>query len=187
MRLLAGLLLLIATAAFADPVPYELRTSESRVGFTWFLNNEAISGRMPVARADIQLDFDRVGSSRVNVTVDAARANAGAPFAGEAMKGQSVLWTARFPEITFVSRRVRRDGAGGAIVEGDLTVRGVTRPQVLTARLFRPPGTEPGDRSRLPVRLEGTLSRAAFGADGFQSFVGDRVDLNISARIDAAR
>ena len=175
----------LAHGAVAAPKVYELKRDQSRVAFTWFLGEDAITGRMPVAAAEIVLDFRDVTKSSVMVTVDASKARAGAPFAGEAMKGQSVLWTSRHPEIRFASTRIRRDGEGGAIMDGRLTVRGVTRPQRLTARLFRPAGAEQGDRSVLTVRLQGSLSRADFGADGFQSFVGDRVDLDIRARVVA--
>lgn len=185
LRYLAILMWLpfLATQSLAAPVAYALQKDQSRVGFTWLLGQDRMSGTMPVSRADIVLDFDDPANSRVLVVVDAAGASAGPPFAGEAMKGQSVLWTDRFPEITFRSRSVRRDGAGGAILTGDLTVRGVTQPQTFTARLFRPAGAQAGDRSELTIRLGGALSRSAFGATGYSSFVGDEVTLDIRARI----
>lgn len=183
MRLTALLVWLFALPAFADPVPYALQADQSRVGFTWAFGQTPVKGRMPVTRADLALDFDRVENSRVSVTLDAAHANPGNPLADGAMKGDSVLWTSRYPEISFVSRRVRRDGEGGAIIEGDLTLRGVTRPQTLRARLYRPGSTEPGDRRRLTIRLDGSLSRAAFGADGYKGMVADRIDLDIACLI----
>lgn len=181
--LLLALLTVFGTPLMAAPVDYDLQRDQSRVGFTYTLNNDAISGTMPVSRADIALDFDRPANSRVRVAVDASRVRAGAPFAGEALKGQSVLWTDRFPEITFQSRDVRRDGQGGAIMTGTLTVRGVTQPQTFTAQLFRPAGQAAGDRSQLTIRLKGSLSRSAFGANGYSSFVGDTVDLDIRASV----
>ena len=174
---------LIASHALAVPTNYTLQKDQSRVAFIWRLGQDAISGTMPVARADISLDFDAPANSRFFVVVDAAKARAGAPFAGEAMKGQSVLWTDRHPEITFQSKSVRRDGEGGAVITGDLTVRGVTRPQTFTARLFRPAGTVAGDRSELTVRLNGSLSRRDFGADGYTNLVGNTVTLDIRAAV----
>ena len=182
-RAFLACLLTFASQSFAAPSDYVLRKDQSRVGFTYVVNNDAISGTMPVSRADIALDFDRPANSRVNVSVDASQARAGAPFASEALKGQSVLWTDRFPEITFQSQDVRRDGQGGAIMTGMLTVRGVTQPQTFTAQLFRPAGQAAGDRSELTIRLKGSLSRSAFGAVGYASFVGDTVDLDIQAYI----
>lgn len=182
MRVLA-LLLLLAAPAFADPIPYALQADQSRVAFTWFFGSDPVRGRMPVKRAELVLDFDRPEMSRVAVALDARGANAGNLLAQDVMTGKDVLWTDRYPEITFVSKRVRRDGEGGAIIEGDLTLRGVTRPQTLHARLFRPGSAAPGDRRRLTIRLDGSLSRSAFGAGGYANMVGDRIELDIAALI----
>jgi polyisoprenoid-binding protein YceI len=187
MRFLTFLFWLLALPAFADPVAYTLQADQSRVAFTWAFGQTPVTGRMPVSRADLALDFDRPENSRVAVTLNAASANPGNPLADGAMKGNSVLWTDKYPEISFVSKRVRRDGQGGAIIDGDLTMRGVTRPQTLRARLYRPGNTNPGDRRRLTIRLDGSLSRAAFGADGYKSMVGDRIVLDISALIVQSR
>lgn len=178
-------LTLFCSEALAAPDEYALQKNESRVGFTYTLNNDAVSGSMPVSRADIALDFDQPSNSRINVSVDASKARAGAPFAGEALRSQSVLWTDRFPEIIFQSRDIRRDGQGGAVLTGTLTVRGVAQPQTFTAQLFRPSGQAAGDRSELIVRLRGSLSRSAFGASGYSGFVVDRVDLDIQAKVVA--
>ena len=50
---------------------------------------------------------------------------------------------------------------------------------------FGTAGTAPDDLSRLFVRLNGSLSRNAFGATGFADLAEDRVDLNIRAEIVA--
>ena len=54
---------------------------------------------------------------------------------------------------------------------------------VLRAQLYRQNGTEVGDRDRMAIVVTGSLSRAAFGADGWSGMAGDRVDLTILARI----
>lgn len=182
------LALVLAVAAFAShaaPVPYDLLQQESRVGFSWFLGNDEIKGRMPVKRADVVLDFDQLDRSRVNVAVDVTGAEAGFPFASQGMKSRKVLWADKFPEITFESTQIRRNGTG-ALIDGQLTVRGVTRPMVFDAQLFRPREAQAGDRSRLSIRLTGSLSRKEFGADGWSDLAGDEVKLSIVARIQAA-
>ena len=48
---------------------------------------------------------------------------------------QEVLETAQYPEIRFVSHRVSESGNGRVLIEGDLTLHGVTRPERVTAQV----------------------------------------------------
>ena len=180
--LIVIVMLLSLTAASAKPQPYVLQKEDSSVGFSWFLGADEIKGQMPVSRAEIVLDFNSLQNSQVFVAVDVTNAQAGFPFASQGMKSPKVLWADKYPEITFQSTGLRRNG-DGAFVDGNLTVRGVTKPVVFDAQLFRQAGTEAGDRSRLSILLTGSLSRAAFGADGWANMAGDTVKLSIRARI----
>lgn len=175
--------LVLATAVWAAPRDYSLDERASDVGFSWVFGEDTFTGTMEIARADLSIDFDEVSNSQVFVAVDASRAEAGFPFATEAMRGPRVLDTANHPLISFRSRSFTRTGPGTARIEGDLTVRGVTRPAALSAQIYRAPGSEAGDLSRLTVLLGGALSRAAFGADGWSDLVGDTVTLDITATI----
>lgn len=187
MRLHSIALALILTATpplAAAPAHYLLEPEKSVVAFETDFGGGAarITGKMPVLAADLTIDFDRVAASHVAVTLDAAHADTSNPLATEAMMGAKVLDTAEFPQITFESTAVRAAG-DGASVTGNLTIRGVTRPVTLDARIYRQKGTAEGDRSSLSILLTGTVSRSAFGASGFPDMVGDDVRLKILARI----
>lgn len=175
-------LIFLAVPSWAAPQRYALQPDDSTVGFSWFLGKDEIKGSMPVADADLVIDLDRLSNSKVTVAVDVQGARAGFPFASQGMKSRKVLWAKKFPQITFQSTSVRRDG-NGALIDGNLTVRGVTKPATFAAELFRQAGTEAGDRSRISVRLTGQLSRTAFGADGWSDLAGDEVKLSILARM----
>lgn len=171
-----------AHPGLARPLTYGLDAQGSVVGFEVDLGQTPMAGTMPVVRADILLDFDRAAASRVTVTLDPAAARMALPFATEAMRGPEVLAATSFPEIRFESTAVRARG-DGATVEGKITIRSVTRPITLAARLSRPKGSAPGYRDELTIRLTGRVSRASFGASGFADLVGDEVRLDIRAHI----
>lgn len=175
--------MIVATTLSAAPRDYTLDERDSEVGFSWQFGEDTFTGTMEIAQADLSIDFDNVSNSQVSVAVDASRAEAGFPFATEAMRGPRVLNTAAHPLISFRSRSFERTGPGTARIEGDLTVRGVTLPAALTAQIYRAPGSDPGDLSRLTVLLTGALSRAAYGTDGWSDLVGDTVTLDITATI----
>lgn len=181
-RALLALALLAATPLAAKPVPYVLEPAESTVGFETDFGPDLITGAMPVKSANLVLDFDSVANSRIDVALDVAGAQASFPFAAQAMKGPRVLDAQAFPEMSFHSTAIRRDG-DGAQVQGDLTIRGVTRPVTLHAIIWRQKGTEAGDLRQLTVQLTGSVRRSDFGATGWSDMVGDEVRLTILARI----
>ena len=182
MRLALPLILLMAPPAAALPVDYQLQADASEVGFSVDFGPDQITGQMPVTLADLTIDFDRLADCRFEVALDVGGTKASFPFAEQALKGPKVLDAEAHPVIDFRSTSVRAKG-DGAEVTGEVTIRGVTRPMVLDAVIWRQRGTEAGDRSRLTVKLTGHLKRSDFGATGWSDMVGDDVRLTIIARI----
>ena len=174
---------LLSPAGQAAPVRYSLDAAASKVGFETRFGPDAITGSMPVAKADLTVDFEKLAASRVSVALDVANAEASFPFAAQAMKGPKVLDAADYPQITFVSTAVRARNPSEAQIDGDITIRGVTRPITFDASIWRQQGSESGDLSRLTIRLVGTINRSDFGAVGWNDMVADEVKLDIRARI----
>ncbi|MEO1638175.1 MAG: YceI family protein [Pseudomonadota bacterium] len=187
---LIALPFLYSSWANAAPVNYALQKDRSDVGFVYTLSGAENRGSMPVRAADIVIDFDNFGASSVDVSVDVAAARTGLIFATEAMKGASVLDARNHPTIRFQSTGVRpsdpRNLSAGGQIDGNLTIRGVTRPVTLNAALFRQAGTAEGDLSQLSFRISGQVSRADFGAAGFADIVDDLITLEIAARVAVA-
>lgn len=174
----------LAAPALAAPVAHVLEPERSTVGFATDFGQQVITGRMPVAQANLSLDFDDAGRSTIDVIVDVSRASASFPFAAQTLKGDTVLDVRTYPTIHFVSTRVRRDGQS-ADVQGDLTIRGVTKRVTMQATIYRPSGQADGDNSHLTVQMTGAVNRSDFGAGGFADMVADEVRLDIVARIAA--
>ncbi|WP_292019165.1 YceI family protein [Maritimibacter sp. UBA3975] len=172
-------------AAQAEPVSYRLDPARSVVGYEVGFGQDLIKGRIPVRSADVTLDFRSNSNSSVSVTLNAAGATSSFPFAEQALKGPKVLATGQFPTMTFRSSAFRI-GTTTAQVDGQVTIRGVTRPVRLDAQVFRQQGTDPGDLSKMSVHLTGAVNRSEFGATGWNDMVADRVVISIVARLDRA-
>jgi polyisoprenoid-binding protein YceI len=187
--LLTAIALTLPVTVIAAPTAYALEAAKSQVGFVFTLNNAAAKGSMPIKASNIQIDLDALQRSSVDVTVDVRKTRTGFFFATEALKGASVLNAKEFGTIRFVSTGIRLSASGqlsgGAQIDGNLTMRGVTRPVTLNASLFRQRGTDAGDLSRLSFRLTGTVSRSAFGATGYGDLVKDAIQLDIVARVSS--
>ncbi|MCB1338108.1 MAG: YceI family protein [Maritimibacter sp.] len=181
----APVLALLPVGLQAAPVAYVLDQAQSQVGFEVMFGQDPITGTMPIAEAQVAIDFEQASNSSVSAVIDAARSQASFPFATQAMLGPKVLATDQFPTMTFRSRAMHFSGTT-AEVEGDLTLRGVTRPVQLHAELYRQKGTEEGDRTKMSVLLTGAVKRSDFGATGWDDMVGDQIKLKILVRINQA-
>lgn len=174
-------------AAHAKPTRYNLQADRSTVGFIYRLAGVATKGSMPVKSAVVVIDPDALTRSTIDVSVDVRRAKAGMIFATEALKAPSVLDAKGHPTIRFRSTAIRLNGQGrlsdGAKIDGQLTIKGVTKPVTLDVALFRQVGTEAGDLSRLSFQVKGRVSRSAFRASGYGDLVQDAIDLDITARV----
>lgn len=92
------------------------------------------------------VDRDQPSASSISLRVDAASLRVLSGSGGikpltekdkadiERAAGQKVLDTSRHPEITFASQRVGYE-AGTVEIDGELTIKGVTRPVHLSATL----------------------------------------------------
>ena len=184
MKLLSLLftVLVLAAPCLAKPIDYRLNADKSSVSFSYQFNGQTINGSMPVSDARLSLDFNSLDNSTVTIVLNADKARAGFLFATQAMRGKTILDTAQHPTIQFVSKRVLRTDTGAKIT-GKVTVRGVTKPLVLTARFYRQKGVMPKDLSLLTILLTGAIPRASFGANGYPKLVGDQINLRIIAHI----
>lgn len=193
-------LLTLALAALASPAlprtglaapsPYRLSGTGASITYTFTLNGGPVKGTVPVTRAALAVDPANLAGSTADVTADMRRAKTGLVFATEALKSESVLNTRDFPTARFRSTRVRLGPGGrlsdGASIDGDLTLRGITRPVRFAASLYRARGSAADDFSRLTVALSGQLDRRSFGAAGYADIVAPTVGMDIQAEITIA-
>jgi len=94
-------------------------------------------------------------------TLDLTTLTTFAPDRDAHLAGPDFFDTSRHPEARLVSTAWRRSGDGIAI-EAELTLRGVTRPVELTARLTGE-GEDPWGNQRIGLELEGTIDRLEWG------------------------
>ncbi|HXF31553.1 MAG TPA: YceI family protein [Solirubrobacterales bacterium] len=139
----------------AEPVPstfaFAVRHSDT---FTF-------RGVLPDVTATLRADGDALaleGSARVDsisvVEPEALRAS---------LLGPEFFDTDHHPEVTFRSTEIRLADDGRAEVEGELTMRGTTRPVVATGRYSAPRQAPFGEIAGF--RLATTIDRREFGLD----------------------
>ncbi|WP_415919974.1 YceI family protein [Tateyamaria sp. SN6-1] len=180
----------LAQPTLAAPTPYRLGPGGATITYLFTLNGGQVKGTVPVGRAALSIDPTNLAASTADVTADIRRARTGLIFATEALKSKSVLDAQGFPQARFTSTRVTLGPGGrlsdGATIDGNLTLRGVTRPVRFAADLFRKRGSDAGDLSALDVRMRGRINRSDFGATGYADIVENSVGIDIQADIIVA-
>lgn len=174
--------LFMAMPAVAEQVEYAFAPDSDPIRFITYTEEGTFEGQMPTYDGTLLLDFDNVTNSSVDVSIDTTKAATGIIFATQALRGPRLLWSDEFPTVRFVSRTARRDGFT-AILDGDLTIRDVTKPITLTVELFRTAGSDPDNLDELTFVASTRINRNDFGADGFPNMVRPDMDIEIKAKI----
>ena len=90
---------------------------------------------------------------------------------------------AKYPTGTFTSTKITVSGTR-ATIEGDLTLKGVTKPVTLDAR-FTGTGTNPISKATtVGFEATATINRGDFGINYLLPALGNRVDLAITAAFE---
>ena len=146
-------------------------------------------------RFDAQLQFDpaNLAASSVTATIDARSIETDFPdpakldFNAE-LQNDQWLDTGKFPEMTFRSLSVEKTGSNSVRINGELNLRGVTRPMILNATFNGGYAGHPMDpHARIGFSAHGSLKRSEFGiaygipAPGTTMGVGDDVNVIIEA------
>lgn len=180
-RTLVLFIVLTATAQ-AQPVAYGLVPDRSTLNFTYMFGKDRITGSFPDFDAQISIDFEQVRRSSVSAQIETATARGGFPFASQALKSARMLAADDFPTIEFDSLKV--SGSGNTVdLSGQITIKGVTRPIDLVARLFKDAETSDDGRDNIIIVINGALNRHDFGVSGWPDEVAPTLEIEITARL----
>jgi polyisoprenoid-binding protein YceI len=103
------------------------------------------------------------------------------------IRSAEILDIDNHPTIKFVSTGVRQDG-GDYLLDGDLTIRNVTRSVTLDLE-FNGVGEDPWGGTRAGFTATTSISRKEYGIDfniplgGDKALLGDKVDINLEVQI----
>lgn len=185
--LFAGLLAMAAPLALAQPSTWVSDTAHSEVDFSvTHLSISKVNGRFGKVQATLVYDAANIAKSSVKATIDVSTVKTGEDGRDNHLKTADFFDTANFPTATFVSTSVSKSG-NNLIVNGNLTLHGVTKPVTLTVE--GPAGPVEGMDHKQHAGFSATtsISRTAFGIGSKfpAAMVGDDVKLTID--LDVAK
>jgi polyisoprenoid-binding protein YceI len=168
---------------------WNIDTDHTHVGFSVrHMMITTVKGQFSGVTGTLELDEGNPAASRVSVRIDAASIDTRVEQRDAHLRSGDFLDVGNHPYLTFESRVVRPLGGRRLEVQGDLTIRGVTKPVVLEVT-GEGRGTDPWGGERTAFSATGRLDRRDFGLVWNQALeaggvlVSDDVKLTIDLQV----
>ena len=116
----------------------------------------------------------------VDIVIDTKSVDTGYATFDEHIQGEDFLDTAKFPTATFKSTKVNFDGDKPASIEGQLTLKGVTKPVTLTVSSFQAMPHPMLKKDAIGANAWTVVKRSEFNAGKYAPYVGDEVRIDIA-------
>ncbi len=115
-----------------------------------------ISGKLTLDDADIT-------RSSIEATIDATTINTREAQRDTHLRSADFFDVEKFPTLSFQSSRVARKGDDELLVEGDLTIHGVTRKVAFSVEGPTAPGKDPWGNTRIGISATTKINRKDYG------------------------
>ncbi|MEN4534461.1 YceI family protein [Pantoea agglomerans] len=172
---------LYAPLSQAEAMHYQLNPEHTSVIVAWnhfgFSNPTA---DIPDATGNLVFDKDHPEASRVDVTLPVSKIDSHVAALTKEFKGAEYFDTAKYPTATFHSTKVVAKGDNKFDVEGNLTLKGITKPVTLHATLNKQGEHPMVKKQAIGFDATGTIKRSDFKLDKYVPAVSDDVTLTLS-------
>ena len=128
--------------------------------------------------------FDKAAKTgSVDIVINTKSVSTGSDVFNEHIQGEDFLDTGKFPTATFKSTKVIFEGDKPARIEGNLTLKGVTKPVTLTVTDFKAMPHPMLKKDAIGANAFTVIKRSEFNAGKYAPNVGDdvRIDIAIEA------
>lgn len=182
MKRLAMFAALVASAAVqAAPETYVIDNSQTSSLFSYrSLGKSSLTHRFDRISGKVVFDH-ATGAGEADVTIDATSVNTGYALLDEKIQNADFFDTANHPAITFKSTRMVLDREQ-SLLEGHLTIKGVTRPVKLALSQFQCRQDPTFKADACGARATVTVRRSDFDMGKYAFLVSDEITLNLALR-----
>jgi len=128
-----------------------------------------------------KITLDRAAKTgTVDVTIHVASISSGVAKLDEHLRSEDFFNVAKYPSMTFKSKKVVFSGDKPASVPGELTLLGVTKPLTLTVSAFHCAYNNFAKKDVCGADAVGVIKRTEFGMTTYAPALGDEIKLLIN-------
>ncbi|MEY2542205.1 MAG: hypothetical protein QOI22_1807 [Verrucomicrobiota bacterium] len=187
----AGLIAIAATISTASANEiYKIDPAHSTIGFKVHQYLTTVAGKFTRFSGTVDVDPDHPEKSSVVANIDAGSIDTRIAKRDAHLRSAEFFNVAKFPEITFKSRSVKRTGENTGDITGGFTMHGVTKTIVLHAKLLGDPKTAPNSQHTRWQVTTAPLNRREFGllfSGGAEAMSGIGQEVTVDIDIEAMR
>lgn len=170
---------IFSSAAFAAPETYVIEPTHSMPRFEYSHLGYSIQlSRFDATSGTITLDR-AAKSGAIDVSIDAKSVNTGSTLFNAHIQAEEFLDTANHPVIRYKSNKLRFDGDKLVAVDGELTIKGVTKPVTLTVNALLCMPHPMLKKEACGATASAKVKRSDFNMGKHAPYVGDEVTLTL--------
>jgi polyisoprenoid-binding protein YceI len=144
-------------------VKWNLDTAHSNLEFSVkHMMISTVKGSFKNFNIDLTSDNDDFSNSNVEVEITVDSIHTGQENREVHLKSADFFDSANFPAATFKSTAIEKAEDGLLKVNGDLTIKGITKPVTVNVE-FNGKGTDPYGNEKAGFEFNATINRADFG------------------------
>ena len=171
----------------ATPQKWKLDVPKTNVDFkVAYLGNGTVKGQFHKVNGVINYDIKNPTRTTINFTVDTNSVDTGRSLRDRFLRRKELLNSAKYPTMTFVSKKVSMINAKEADVTGDFTVLGQTKPLTVKVTLANVENDPVTKKPTLKFRATGIIDRYTYGVTAFPKVVGNMIPLDITGHLIAS-
>lgn len=180
LTLAAAAFATLSSVATAAPETFVIDGSHTfpRFSYSHFGLSTQLS-RFNKTTGKIVLDKEAKTGS-VDVVIDTQSVDTGFDIFNGHIQGEDFLDTAKYPTATFKSTKVLFEGDKPVAVDGELTIKGVTKPVTLTITSFINQPHPMMKKDAIGANATTKISRTEFNAGKYAPNVGDEVTIDLA-------
>lgn len=168
-----------STAALAAPETYVIEQNHTKPRFEYsHLGYSLQSSRFDTVTGKITLDR-AAHTGSVDVSIDATSVNTGSALFNGHIQGEDFFDTGKFPTITYQSDKLIFEGDKPVAVEGNLTIKGISKPVTLSIASVLCMPHPMLKKDACGATATAKIKRSDFNMGKYAPYVSDEVTLTI--------
>jgi len=171
---------LLVNAATAQTQTWNIDPNHSAAQFSVrHLGISTVRGAFTKVSGTVQYDPANPSKTVIDASIDANSIDTRVEMRDNDLRSPHFFDVAKFPTLTFKSKKVEAGQAGKLKVTGDLTIKGVTKEAVLDAEVPGAPIKDPWGNQRMGTSVSTKINRQDFGVSADSGMVGDDIPITI--------